>query len=141
MPTNDSTQPDIPEDLREQHELNLKWLAMPWNERPKTGPGVEAILRENSVNDVRRLARLETQLASVKADRDDLREYHEGYKADSLVNIEVLTQDTAALRAENERLKAPVQFSECESDWRFYDGTAYLSRAAVDALISHRGGK
>ena len=62
----------IPEDLREQYELHKKWLAIPWHERPKTQPGIEAILRENSVNDIERIARSEQALAALEARNKEL---------------------------------------------------------------------
>ena len=50
--------------MRKQYELHKEWLAIPWLERPRNGSDVEAILRENSVNDIERIARLEAENGS-----------------------------------------------------------------------------
>lgn len=62
----------IPEDLQKQFEAHKQWLAIPWHERPKTGPGVEAILRENSVNDINRIAALTQERDELRAEVERL---------------------------------------------------------------------
>lgn len=64
---------EIPPAFREQYDLHNKWLAIPWHERPKTEPGTEAILRENSVNDIEFIASLESTIRALTEENERLK--------------------------------------------------------------------
>lgn len=118
MPTNDSTQPLIPANLL---------CALDRAKQRFSFRGDEVIQL------IERIARAETALADMVAERDEMKRQRDLY-AEGLKKEEA---DCEALEAENERLKAPVSDEEWE-DVCTLPSAQVAWRHEIDALLSHR---
>lgn len=121
---NDSTQPDIPQDLRELYDAAL----------PLVGTALWVPNAcDRTVELIERIARAESALADMVAERDEMKRQRDLY-AEGLKKEEA---DCEALEAENERLKAPVSDEEWE-DVCTLPSAQVAWRHEIDALLSHR---
>ena len=123
----------IPEDLREQYELHKKWLAIPWHERPRSGSDVEAILRENSVNDIERIALAESQAAELRGEVERLKSYQANYEHATKIERE-------EMQAALERQQRAVTDEEWDaiSDYAGHCVEESVTRADLNKFLASR---